>query len=74
MALDLLPGLVHACDHVRADVRKAAVFAIAEMWHKLGDAGFSVHLAKLSQQQQHLVSWAYERIKHAAALPSGPPQ
>lgn len=27
---------------------------------------FAVHLAKLTQQQQHLVSWAFERIKHAA--------
>mmetsp|Transcript_29525 Transcript_29525/g.76574 ORF Transcript_29525/g.76574 Transcript_29525/m.76574 type:complete len:663 (-) Transcript_29525:559-2547(-) len=67
VALDLLPGLVRACDHVRADVRKAAVFAIAEMWHKMGDASFSVHLAKLNQQQQHLVSWAYERIRLAAS-------
>ncbi|KAF5843381.1 hypothetical protein DUNSADRAFT_16880 [Dunaliella salina] len=73
IALDLLPGLVRACDHVRADVRKAAVFAIAEMWHKMGDASFAVHLAKLNQQQQHLVSWAYERIRLAASA-RPPPQ
>lgn len=33
-----MTGLLRACDHVRADVRKAAVFAIAEMWFRLGDA------------------------------------
>lgn len=72
VALDLLPGLVRACDHARADVRKAAVFALAEMWHKLGDARFSEHLARLGQQQHHLVSWAYERIKNASLLASQP--
>ena len=35
--VDLLPGLTRCMEHTRVDVRKAAVFAVAELWHKLGD-------------------------------------
>lgn len=33
---DLMPGLKAMYNHVRADVRKSSVFAIAEIWVKLG--------------------------------------
>lgn len=36
--VDLLPGLLATYEHPRADVRKASVFALAEIWHVLGDA------------------------------------
>lgn len=32
----LLPGLLACAEHVRVDVRKASVFAVAEMWLALG--------------------------------------
>ncbi|GFH07829.1 uncharacterized protein HaLaN_02689 [Haematococcus lacustris] len=62
---DLLPGLLLCADHQRVDVRKAAVFALAQAWHSIGDERFAVVVPSLSQSHGHLVRWAVGKLRAA---------
>ena len=52
---ELLPGLYEAFKHPNADVRKAVVFCLVDMYLVMGD-DFSPYLAELSTSQLKLVT------------------
>lgn len=62
----VLPPLFEAFDSASADVRKAVVFALVDMWVVLGDA-LTPHLGALSTSQLKLVTIYVNKVRGRAA-------
>ena len=62
----LVPGLIRAFNHSRADVRKATVFCLVEAWVKVGDGVMEPHLSGLNEAQRKLVTIYHDRALTAA--------
>eukprot|EP00891_Asterochloris_glomerata_P008401 jgi/Astpho2/8401/Aster-x1496 len=59
----LLPGLFEAFKHASADVRKATVFCLVDLWLVVGEA-LMPHLAPLSVSQMKLITIYVDRRQH----------
>eukprot|EP00798_Chlamydomonas_sp_ICE-L_P015142 gene15142-21202_t len=60
---DIRPLLMQAFNDARADVRKAVVFTLVELWMALGDDRFQPYLASMTTTQEKLVTHYYGKAQ-----------
>lgn len=68
---ELLPGLLAAFGSPKADVRKACVFCLVDMYMSIGDELFA-HLTDLTQSQLKLVTIYINRTLKSRAAGASP--
>jgi CLIP-associating protein 1/2 len=62
----LVPALVRALQHARADIRKGVVFCLVEIWIKVGDELMRPYLGGLTDSQQRLLGIYLARCSPAS--------